>query len=77
MDQQDARAQSFQTGHVGLNVSDLKRSKQFYREVFGFEVMGESQQDGRRFLFLGKGRNLVLTLWQQASGCSWVSPRCS
>ena len=31
------------TGHVGLNVSDLDRSKQFYREVFGFQVAGESQ----------------------------------
>ena len=68
MDQQDVRTQSFQAGHVGLNVSDLERSKQFYRQVFGFEVMGESQQDGRRFLFLGEGANLVLTLWQQASG---------
>lgn len=68
MGHQPTEGRGFQTGHIGLNVSDLERSKQFYREVFGFEVMGESQQDGRRFLFLGKGRNLVLTLWQQASG---------
>ncbi len=31
------------TGHVGLNVSDLDRSKQFYWEVFGFQVAGKSQ----------------------------------
>jgi catechol-2,3-dioxygenase len=62
------QSRGFQTGHVGLNVSDLERSKQFYRQVFGFEVMGESRKDGRRFLFLGEGTNLVLTLWQQASG---------
>lgn len=68
MESQNARSQKFRTGHVGLNVSDLERSKRFYREVFGFEVIGESQQDGRRFVFLGDGNNLVLTLWQQASG---------
>ena len=68
MGHQLTERRGFQTGHIGLNVSDLERSKQFYRQVFGFEVMGESQQDGRRFLFLGEGANLVLTLWQQASG---------
>lgn len=57
-----------QTGHVGLNVSDLDRSKEFYRNVFGFEVMGESREEGRRFVFLSEGPTLVLTLWQQGEG---------
>ena len=56
------------TGHVGLNVSDLNRSKQFYREVFGFQVAGESQDPHRRFVFLSNGSILVLTLWQQGKG---------
>ena len=56
------------TGHVGLNVSDLDRSKQFYREVFGFQVAGESQDPHRRFVFLSDGSTLVLTLWQQGKG---------
>jgi catechol-2,3-dioxygenase len=68
MGSQATQSRGFQTGHVGLNVSDLDRSKQFYRQVFGFEVIKESQQDGRRFLLLGEGQNIVLTLWQQASG---------
>ena len=59
---------NIQTGHVGLNVSDLDRSKGFYQQVFGFEVMGESQEEGRRFVFLSEGSTLVLTLWQQGEG---------
>ena len=60
--------QRLQTGHIGLNVSHLDRSKQFYQDVFGFQVMGESQAEGRRFLFLGHGGELILTLWQQSDG---------
>ena len=59
---------SLQTGHVGLNVSDLDRSKKFYEDVFGFALVGESREEGRRFVFLSQGDKLVLTLWQQAEG---------
>ena len=59
---------SAQTGHVGLNVSDLDRSMRFYRDVLGFNVTGESQEAGRRFAFLGDGERVVLTLWQQGEG---------
>jgi lactoylglutathione lyase len=68
MAENSAPSQGIQTGHVGLNVSDLDRSKKFYQEVFGFEVMGESQEDGRRFVFLSESQKLVLTLWQQGEG---------
>jgi lactoylglutathione lyase len=59
---------SVQTGHIGLNVTDLARSKQFYQQVFGFEVLGESQEVGRQFAFLGQDGMPVLTLWQQSEG---------
>ncbi|GIH75730.1 VOC family protein [Planobispora longispora] len=59
---------TFRTGHVGLNVSDLDASKDFYRKVFGFEIVGESAEEGRRYAFLGLDGTLVLTLWQQSEG---------
>jgi lactoylglutathione lyase len=57
-----------QTGHVGLNVSDIARSTDFYRRVFDLQIVGESDQDGRRYVFLGDGQRLLLTLWQQSTG---------
>jgi catechol 2,3-dioxygenase-like lactoylglutathione lyase family enzyme len=59
----------FRTGHVGLNVSDVGRSKKFYGDVFGFRPMGESEEAGRRYVFLGDSEKIVLTLWQQGVGC--------
>ena len=64
----DGGAKTLRTGHVGLNVSDLDRSKGFYQKVFGLDVMGESREEGRRFVFLSEGSTLVLTLWQQGEG---------
>ena len=54
------------TGHVGLNVTDLGRSRDFYVRVFGFEVLGEGTEEGREFAFLGREGKLLLTLWRQA-----------
>lgn len=69
MSNNNTEVSSFQTGHVGLNVSDMRRSKQFYQEVFGFRVAGESSEAGREFTFLGdKDGKLILTLWQQSAG---------
>ena len=45
----DTPVRTWQTGHVGLNVTDLARSVRFYREVFGFQVLHE---------VLGTGPNL-------------------
>ena len=56
------------TGHVGLNVSDLGRSLEFYKRALELEVAYESTEEGRRFASLGDGERLVLTLWQQSDG---------
>jgi catechol 2,3-dioxygenase-like lactoylglutathione lyase family enzyme len=56
------------TGHVGLNVSDLTRSTEFYRRVFDFEVMGAQTEGDRKFAFLGRDGTLFVTLWQQSTG---------
>ncbi|MFI6815894.1 VOC family protein [Nonomuraea sp. NPDC050328] len=61
-------ATAFQTGHVGLNVTDLDRSIDFYRQVFGFDLAGRTDGDGWSYARLGQGGQLVLTLWQQSEG---------
>ncbi|KQV22238.1 MULTISPECIES: VOC family protein [unclassified Kitasatospora] len=55
-----------QTGHVGLNVTDVTRSIAFYREVLGLELAGEGTEADRRFAFLALDGKLLLTLWQQS-----------
>ena len=59
---------TFHTGHVGLNVTDLERSKRFYQNVFGFEVMLESNKESQKYVFLGDGTNILVTLFQQSDG---------
>src|SRR4051794_32391027 len=59
---------TLQTGHIGLNVSNLERSQQFYHEIFGFQVVRTSEEENRRFAFLGDGEKLMLTLWEQSAG---------
>ena len=61
-------AGTFQTGHIGLNVTDLAKSRDFYQAVFGFSVLTESHDAARPFVFLGDDNKLVLTLWQQSEG---------
>ncbi|MCI4044737.1 VOC family protein [Streptomyces sp. TRM75563] len=62
------KAKNLQTGHVGLNVTDLERSAAFYREVFDFELLAEGKDADRRWAFLGRDSRLVVTLWQQSEG---------
>lgn len=63
---EEVAIKSLQTGHVGLNVTDVGRSLPFYQRVFGLEVQAEGDEDGRRWAFLGRDGRLVLTLWQQS-----------
>jgi catechol 2,3-dioxygenase-like lactoylglutathione lyase family enzyme len=60
---------TLRNGHIGLNVTDLDRSREFYRRALGYEVVGQSPADtpqARRFAFLGRDGVPLLTLWQQA-----------
>ncbi|WP_280250731.1 VOC family protein [Nocardia abscessus] len=56
------------TGHIGLNVSDLDRSVEFYRRALGFERLAASTDAQRRWAFLGADGKLVVTLWEQSDG---------
>jgi lactoylglutathione lyase len=58
----------FTTGHVGLNVTDLTRSKAFYEKVFGFDTIAENPPGDKKFAFLGYGNEILVTLWQQSEG---------
>lgn len=64
----DASTATLQTGHVGLNVTDIERSLAFYRKIFGFEIAALSEDNGREFALLTLDGHLVLTLWKQSSG---------
>jgi lactoylglutathione lyase len=67
---------ALRTGHVGLNVTNLVRSQAFYQSVFGLTELGASDEDGKRFAFLGNPDidsddlldRLAITLWEQSDG---------
>lgn len=61
-------APQLSTGHIGLNVSDLDRSVDFYRRAFGFDQLAASADERRRWAFLGRDGKLVVTLWEQSDG---------
>jgi catechol 2,3-dioxygenase-like lactoylglutathione lyase family enzyme len=56
------------TGHVGLTVTDLDRSQNFYVEVFGFSGEQVTGPEGERGVFLSNEEGLLLTLWEQGAG---------
>jgi len=51
---------ALETGHVGLNVSSLRRSIVFYREALELELMNESSAPGREFAFLGRNAEVLI-----------------
>ncbi|WP_372494025.1 VOC family protein [Mycolicibacterium neoaurum] len=61
-----ASTPTFSPGHIGLNVTDLDRSTDFYRHAFGFDLLRHGSEVDRKFAFLGADGVLRLTLWQQS-----------
>lgn len=59
---------ALKTGHVGLNVTDLGRSKDFYQRVLGLELMVDGRDGDREWAFLGRDGTLLITLWRQSEG---------
>ena len=59
---------TLKTGHVGLNVTDLDRSTDFYSTVLGLQVQAQGEEPERRWAFLGRDGQLLVTLWQQSQG---------
>jgi lactoylglutathione lyase len=57
----------FELGHVGLNVRDIKQSTRFYQNIFEYDLMGESNENGKDFVFLGKDGKVRITIWQQST----------
>jgi catechol-2,3-dioxygenase len=55
------------TGHVGLAVRNLHRSRDFYLRAFGLQLVLEREAHGTRFAFLGDGERVTLTLWEEAA----------
>lgn len=53
-------------GHVGINVKDMEVSKEFYINLFGFEVIFEETLEDKRYIFLGHDGEIIITLWEQA-----------
>ncbi len=54
------------TGHIGLNVTQLGRSVDFYTDVFGLELISQGGQEEKQFAFLSNDGKLSVTLWQQS-----------
>jgi catechol 2,3-dioxygenase-like lactoylglutathione lyase family enzyme len=59
---------SLQTGHVGLNVTEIGRSQAFYQAVFGLQVLAEGTDADQRWVFLARDGKLFVTLFQQSDG---------
>ena len=55
-------------GHVGINVTNLDRSRDFYTSVLNLRQTGGSDDAGRRYAFLSDDQRIVLTLWEQSKG---------
>ncbi|WP_072682654.1 VOC family protein [Arcobacter sp. LA11] len=54
-------------GHIGINVRDIEVSKKFYINLFDFEIIAESKEKDKKYVFLGNNGELLITLWEQSN----------
>jgi catechol-2,3-dioxygenase len=54
------------TGHIGLNVTELGRSIEFYKDVFELDLISQGRRGDSLFASLSNEGKLSLTLWQQS-----------
>ena len=62
------REGTLRTGHVGLNVTDVDRSVEFYQTILGLDCTLQSQAPGEEWAILRIDRQTVLSLWKQSRG---------
>jgi catechol-2,3-dioxygenase len=60
-------------GHVALRVADVERSKKFYGEVLGFEVIEEDPEHGGVFMAL-QGLSHTIDLFQAPDASPSATP---
>ena len=60
-------------GHVALRVADVERSKKFYGEVLGFEVIEEDPEHGGVFMALA-GLSHTIDLFPAPDGAPAATP---
>ena len=56
--------------HVNLSVADPERSRDFYRDTFGLQVLEDaiSEGSGRRYIIVGAGRVAIALHQATAEG---------
>jgi catechol-2,3-dioxygenase len=54
-------------GHVGINVNNIEKSKEFYLKLFELDVLFEETLTDKRYMFLGKDGEIIVTLWEQSN----------
>lgn len=60
-------------GHVGVQSADLERSRRFYADMLGFDVVWEYENPGYHMLFMGRN-GCIVELMQGASRSSADGP---
>jgi catechol-2,3-dioxygenase len=55
--------------HININVKDLRKSIDFYKEVFGFQIMeeGTSSKSGAPYAIIGESQKAMLAIYETAN----------